>query len=117
MWDGTEEEWLTGRAGMVFHEACRSARKLQLLACCHARRRVFEVLQNVRFYDAIELSERYADGQASADDLKREQRTIQMLGDELYSDIIRSLPQPFGHTRQISHAFVDFSVFSKRTVR
>jgi hypothetical protein len=104
MFEGTEEEWLAGRWDMYYHKACRSPRKRRLLACCHARR-VLPSLEDPRFQNAVELSERYADGEATAKELTAERRKVKNLGQELYSEFINDQPQPFGHTRRISLAY------------
>ena len=67
----TEEEWVVcddPRQMLEFLRGMASNRKLRLfvVACC---RRVWDGLRDVRSRTAVEVAERFADGNASADDL------------------------------------------------
>jgi hypothetical protein len=70
--DMTEEEWLncTDPTPMLLYlrEVHTSERKLRLLACACCRR-IWKLLPDPRSRQAVEVAERYADGQASAYDL------------------------------------------------
>src|SRR5262249_32878578 len=68
----TEEEWLActdPRPMLGFLQGKASIRKLRLFACACCRR-AWNLLQDVRSQQAIEVAERYADGQASEADLR-----------------------------------------------
>jgi hypothetical protein len=67
----TQEQWLECRdpeAMLAFLRDKASARKLRLFACACCRRR-WQGFQDGRCRRAVELSERYAEGQANAEEL------------------------------------------------
>jgi hypothetical protein len=68
----TEADWLDGTnldAMLSYLQGKASDRKLRLVACA-ACRRIWHVIQAEESRQAVEVSERYADGQASARELK-----------------------------------------------
>jgi hypothetical protein len=73
----TEDEWLaaTHAYGLIYHKSCRSDRKRRLLACAWARR-VLDLLPPAPFGTAVEVSERYADGQADRAELLAERKEV-----------------------------------------
>ncbi len=67
----TEAQWLaeTQPIHLIYYKACRSERKRRLLVCA-CLRRVLPLVPGNSFHALIDLAERYADGLATADDLK-----------------------------------------------
>jgi hypothetical protein len=68
----TEADWLTSRqplALLTFVRPSTSARKLRLFACSAARR-VLHMLSDSRCRRAVEVAERFADGQADTAELR-----------------------------------------------
>jgi hypothetical protein len=81
----TEQDWLDGTHpyDMIYHKGCRSDRKRRLLACACARRVLRLAPSDAAFRTVIEVSERQADGLATADDLKTAKRAATKRHDAL----------------------------------
>src|SRR4051812_34635061 len=89
LWPGsqapTESDWQTCTDPDVLLRYVRdrtSARKLRLFACacCH---RLDHLLVDDRSRQALDISERYADGIATEDELRRAQRALKTAWDEV----------------------------------
>jgi hypothetical protein len=67
----TEQEWLAAKHPyeMIYLKACRNDRKRRLLVCACARR-VEHLLPDPSYLSYVELSERFADGLATDQDLR-----------------------------------------------
>ncbi len=71
----TETEWLVGENDYVLYEFIRrqaDRRKLRLFACACCRR-IWDLLTDERNRTAVEVSERYADGRATKEELSAAQ--------------------------------------------
>lgn len=73
-----EREWLAAEHpyGMIYHRSCRDDRKRRLLVCACARRVLSFAPSSLAFGDAIAVAERYADGLATAADLRAARRAV-----------------------------------------
>ena len=77
----TESEWLSGTDPAVLLESLddrMSHRKLRLFACACCRR-LWPLLTDVRYRQAVEVAERFADQQATAKDLHRARRNAEVV--------------------------------------
>jgi hypothetical protein len=102
----TEAEWLAGTdpAPMLgFLRDKESDRKLRLFACACARR-VWHLQADSRSRRAVEVVERYADGQAGAEDLR-----LAVIGAENVADALLGSATTAGQQAQASAAHAAFS--------
>jgi hypothetical protein len=87
----TEEQWLetnTARVMVEYLTGQASERKLRLFACA-ACRRIWRVMQYEASHKAVEVSERFADGQAKRHELLRVVGAAEILADTAERDNLR----------------------------
>lgn len=102
----TEAEWLSctdPKPMLEFLRGKASERKLRLFACACGRR-VWHLLADARSRRALEVAERFADGQAGAEDLR-----LAVIGAENVADALLGSATTAGDQAQASAAHAAFS--------
>jgi hypothetical protein len=102
----TEAEWLActdPKPMLEFLRGRASERKLRLFACACVRR-VWHLLADARSRRAVEVAERYADGQADAEDLR-----LAVIGAENVADALAGSATTVVQEAQASAAFAAFN--------
>jgi hypothetical protein len=105
----TEAEWLTGADPGPMLELLRgraSDRKLRLFACACVRR-VWHLLADGRSRRAVEVAERFADGEADNEDLR-----LAVIGAENVADALVAFSTTAGQEAQGSAAFAALNATS-----
>lgn len=93
-WQGTLK-WLLGKRGIPRGNASVSPRKLRLFACACCRP-LFEIVIDSRCLNAIETAERFAEGQASDEQLQEARVAVAQAMDALAPSTIERASPAFG---------------------